>query len=922
MDKIEIQILDSSWTGTIDVNNDGRFPITLTSSIADISNINERSGSYSFPFEIETTKENEIYFEHLYYTTQKNYKNFDDKKDARIIINGIDIDDGTIRIQEVVSKENYRKYKFTFYGNNLDWVVQMKGKTFQDLPYLDTTYTYDKNTVTGSWSKVAGDYYPVFSYIKRGNRKSGTELSTSDFYPDYYMYDVIKEAFKSVGYTVSSSWLEQSEIKKLFTPFFGLNFKRTQADIDANSFSVDFQNTQQTLVENNLAAGTVYTLDLDSTYSSPPLTQSQQTWNLLTGNSAGQLNLSNGQYTAPYNGYYDIRLTGTFEIIYDSSWSRAPQDAINYRIDIDGLSYLMSQTAPLQSSNTVSGVTTEVYELDANLSSFYMNSGQIVKPTVLFYSSSFADAGMDFVFQHTELNYKLDLKEILVDGEVFNWKTVSDDKKSLLKYITDVAKIHNLYFRTNTSTKTVYIEPRDNFYNALTTAENWTDRIYENRQYSFKYNSSFYKRNHFYGYAEDDNDKYLEEKTKEFKEELMGVTHVYPSKFDEGTTEMRTEIISPTLTYEDEFGVVCATMIDDETGIADPTTNFNPRLLYYNYSTQLSVDLSTDTSFTLEGTTYSNIPYCLPFDHYQNNTKRVDVAGNLSFKDLDSVSGRYTQYYQKTAREIADGITLYISFKFDFVDYRNLDFRKPIFIDNRFPDIEGYWYIQKVKGFNNDVATDFELIKAKNYSNLTLVPNVDEGDLVAPDGIDASANRITSSISRSPSTVYGQNNKVEGGNVVIGYNLEATGTNTYRTGVHNVDVSTDVFQLGAGSEQNPFSLIRVDSQGNVVFNGQLIRGDLFNQTIVKERSTDTILSRQTKTYIIDTSSNDVAISLSGSYQIGDTWNIKKKYAANKITFNMGSGTYQIDWSTTSPQITNLYTNFVLQYIGDNKFIKL
>ena len=185
MDKIQIQILDSSWSGVVDVNNDGKFPFALTSSIADISKISDRSGSWSFPFEVVSTKENDKFLEHLYYASQKNYKNFDDKKEAKVIINGIDIDTGTVRIERIASKKNDRKYKWTFYGNNLDWVLLMASNTFQDLPYLDNTFTYSSTEVANSWTTVAGDYNPLYSYIKRGNRKSATELSTVDFYPDY-----------------------------------------------------------------------------------------------------------------------------------------------------------------------------------------------------------------------------------------------------------------------------------------------------------------------------------------------------------------------------------------------------------------------------------------------------------------------------------------------------------------------------------------------------------------------------------------------------------------------------------------------------------------------------------------------------------------------------------------------------------------
>jgi hypothetical protein len=764
--------------------------------------------------------------------------------------------------------------------------------------------------------------------MKRGNRQSATQMSVSDFYPDYYMYDVIREAYKSIGYKVQSDWLEQAEIKKIVTPFFGKNFKRTQADLDANSVTADIQggliNVEFGSKPSLLDYQSPY-LAVDSSYTFPNTLLGELDWNVLIGNTVANLDVTNGIYTAPYTGYYDVG--GIYEsyLTYDSSISGYPSGSTlgfncEYWVRRNGTNtYTYLGQNAFNPTTTTSGGLTTLTRIDAPLlPSLFLAAGETIEISFRYRISN--APLMDFKVGHNKAEFKVKLLDILISGETFNWATVSDDKVSLLKYVTDVAKVHNLYFRTNVTTRTVYIEPRDDFYNALSTAVDWTDRIYQSRQYELKYNSSFYKRNQFYGYAKDSNDKFAEAKTKEFVEELMATTHNYPDKFDEGTTELRTEFISPTLSYEDEFGVVTAHMVEDESGSASRTANFNPRLLYYNYDTQLSVDLSTDTSWTFEGVNYNSIPYVLPYDYYQGSVKRADVAGNLSFKDLNSVNGRFTDYHAKTVKEIVEGMTLYISLLFDFVDYKNLDFRKPIYIDNRYPDIEGYWYIQKIENFTNDIATDFELIQAKNFTKETLNPR-NLGDDVVSDGSEGNeTNRLTSNVSNGEREVLGFYNVVEGSNTVVGNNLEATGIRTVRMGVHNVDVSTDLFQLGVGSNEQPYSLIRSDIDGNILFNGQLIYGDLYDALIVQTKTANFTLDRLTKTYIVDTTSGNIKVSLSGTYQIGDTWNLKKKVAANQFDFFMSI--YEIDWSGSSPIITTALDNIVLQYIGNDKFIIL
>lgn len=969
MDKIEIQILDetNNILGTLEVDNDGKFPFNLTTGVADLKNLNDRSGSFSTSFKVKATKENDILLEHIYYADEKNYKDFDADKPCRVLVNGLSIEKGVLRVDRISTKENIRDYTFQFYGNNMEWVLSMQDKYFADLPYLDQQFKYDSSTTENSWSNVAGTDSPVFALHNKGGRITPYTVSVNDMYPDYFAYDVIKDAFKLIGWNVSSSFIEQSHFKKLITPFFGNNFKLTDAQTTAEEAFVRLTDEVPNLdISATLTSGgfTDSLFFLDNSYSSltllpwfggtvtsgftetSPYYDNGDNWALYSGTYDAY------EYTAPQNGYYNIYLDSSVTLEANNGYSNSMLVYYVYSGAVTPVNLgAMTSTGSVNNETTVGTYTVNKISTQREKLGIYLNQGERIWIGGRAGYSGTATGSTGFrITHHNNTTVKVVLDDALLEGNYFNWQEVSDNQFSLLKYITDIGKLFNWYFRTNNANKTVYIETRDDFYNSLSTAVDWTDKIDNNKQYELYFNSKFYTQLHKFTYAEDSDDEFVDWFNDTYNQKVQELVHEYPEKFKTGTTTLSTEIIAPTLSIHDKYGIdskvnpIISYMVEgvpykDEKPVK--RNNWNPRLLYYEYGTQTNLDgTNREWNWNSEATNRTNIPYALSFSKVVGNQTLASVAGNLDFKDLISYdydtgildtsiseNGLVSNYYRKTLREILEGRTLRINLFIDLDDYKNLDFRKPIYFDNRYPDIEGYWRIQKVNNFNpiGKGSTKFELIKAKNFlplgytnKNTDVFTDIDEDVSAFRTGnvVDQTRNQSTGN-----EQVLGYDNNVNPKSTVVGSNLTSV-SNNVRMGIYNQDVSTDTFQLGAGSEVDSFSLIRVDEAGNVVFNGQLIRGDLFDSTIVQTKTVNFTLSRLTKTYLVDTSSSDVQIRLSGTYQIGDTWNIKKIATSNIINFNMskGGGSYEIDYSTTSPIITSLYTNMQLQYIGDDKFI--
>jgi hypothetical protein len=264
-----------------------------------------------------------------------------------------------------------------------------------------------------------------------------------------------------------------------------------------------------------------------------------------------------------------------------------------------------------------------------------------------------------------------------------------------------------------------------------------------------------------------------------------------------------------------------------------------PRLLFFRYGGQQDLDGNArDFNWRGEATNRTVIPYGLPFPVISEGVTLADVQGKLTFKEVEGQDGLWYDHYRITAAEIDEGKRLSLNIQTDLQDYNDLDFREVWYFDNRYPEIEGYWRLVKLAGYkptSSDISVKHEFIQAKVVEGAT--PTPDPIDLV-DSGLDSQYSYFryvppnTGTNSRNvlnsgrQGVNYGYDNDIQdAGNLAFGRGLTDTGENNLRLGVNNSDVSTDTFQLGAGTPDNPFSLIRVDREGNTIFNGEVLIKD-------------------------------------------------------------------------------------------------
>ena len=175
---------------------------------------------------------------------------------------------------------------------------------------------------------------------------------------------------------------------------------------------------------------------------------------------------------------------------------------------------------------------------------------------------------------------------------------------------------------------------------------------------------------------------------------------------------------------------------------------------------------------------------------------------------------------------------------------------------------------------------------------------------------------------------FGYNNYLtNNNNSVYGSNSRAIGQNQLVYGMYNVDassdVSTDLLHFGVGVEGNPRTLIRVDENGTVYFNGSELPLEGGSGSVV-EVTSDTTALESVNTYLVDTSGGDVTMTLPIDVAEGKQWNFKKMDSANTLTVigdDDGAGsTYPIDEDASGVTVLSQYDNITIKKTNIDEFI--
>lgn len=866
--KVEIKILDTvnDIVGTLDIEDTLTSPFKISKSNASISNIKARSGTFSTSFTVPATANNNRLLQNIKNINQDIItKNVLDRKEAAVYENGLIIERGFIKIKEIQNTNGVGGYEIVFFGDNLQWATAADELKINDINFNGNTLTFtEANIKAAQAGTYDGGYDYTFALINRGQWHSATTLLIDDFFPDLYIKAIVERGLNQLGYKLESAFMDTDAFKKLIMPFKGVfaptDELKTQNEVkvklttditidslDYGQFSADKtpNPNKNILVANRIKFGSVIT------------------------DAASNYDASTGYYTAPFSGVFRFKGVIRYKSLVNSTWFHfypvkgtsvaesvyMTQDYFNNNapIDVDGLnSYVYPSAINYWSQVNSTFLSQSNGTSDFNYDfTFDLAAGDVIS----FYATTdanfvtLADVGSTFFGKPVKILSGTTMEAYFVEsnystGSVVSVSYLYDSDLRLLDVINDLTRMFNLHFETNNDSKTVTIEPRDDFYLPITEALDWTSKLDYSKPYNINHVEQ-YKKELEFAYKKDSYDGYVAGWEDEKNTTLAQYKHLLPERFENGVSRYELDIFSPTMHIIDTkakqqtVGVgspITARLwknYNSDTSYPSFTTEFNYRILNYVYGTQTD-DSGNAVKIQFNGE-YTNIPAAL-FESYQYATAPINLNWNGS-------DGLFATYYSKTIQHIESTPRASAYFDLNSSDIRNFSFRKPIYID--YPsELKGYYIVESIEHFdfkqntvkvnllkyinvepvaintapviNTNLSTKQKtVITDSNNEQLINVKQSVDGALPTP--LDSNVVK-----SNNQTTVLQNNtgNQAVGGSGSVVWGVGLTSTGYYQTiyGVNNKPDKDAQVIIGGGTPEEPANAITI-KDGNVQFYG-------------------------------------------------------------------------------------------------------
>ena len=591
--------LDITGIGVIDLGEHESSPFKLTKSLSDISILRGRSDTRSTEFVIPDSKENVKALKAFFDSRFANKEDIDAELPCSYIIGGKFQELGTVKVNTAKNNEGFREFVCVYFSGNLEWWRALKNYTIATLDWSDVGINSDGvfersyAHVSGSWSNTEGVVFPLIDRGRSDQPLNEVRVNSLDFYPELFVKTIIDKMFEAVGFSYDSTFLNSAEFKRYILTYSGDRFvKHTSTE----------ERIAKTRLQNNAAQTTFPYVPVSNEWAATSVnvrvsgaTVGAGSWSDVND----PLNeLDNTEFVSSLDQYYTVR----HEINFLSDRNTPPPVYIGF--------YTVVRDP---SGNTVSTHRTfaDKFEIPqtggdqsimTEIEGVYIPTGykatlayqvwrEDVDPNFLSEAVVRLNSGTTTSYIPSENNNEIPL------GGSYTISEVWDNVTTCFDWFNDFSRAFNLYFETDTALRKVRIEPRDDFYEDLSDAEDWSERLDASKEIVIQYNSKLHVQDNSFAYADDGNDGRMKIYNEGRKHPYMSYTHRYPDKFEKGSNTLELKNISGTfpgiywdsVPHENNRAVPPITAqlwTEDSYTSPDRSTRFKSRLLEYNFKHQ------------------------------------------------------------------------------------------------------------------------------------------------------------------------------------------------------------------------------------------------------------------------------------------------------------------------------------------------
>lgn len=824
----------SEQLGTIELVDHSEFPLALTWSTGDFTDITKRSGSYSKTFKVPASKLNSHILAYLY-KIGINFYDIHAHCQAEVLYNGIPFFKGKLKINSATQTSHPNEYDLELTGENLEWVEYMKNNSIRDIDYgnqiasyyddewsellgynqrtaaaTTKSHPYTEAYAIASWNNFPDKFDYVYGLKSYGAWSAGNKVTVNDLRPDVSIAHIISESFKKAGYQLNSTFCNSSFFKRLVLAFTGEAFTKAANENDDMLFKSVLCTAKS--FEN-------FTRDSSTGYVLLPINDCSGSFDY--GN-----NYTNNIYSIPGNSVQRFKVAG--QVVMNNWHEKLRYFGIGIaRLTPNGIVPIVEEPIGFDGNGQVQPIN-----VDTNFIHFSQGEKIIVYTIVKTHNWITPNiSNKSPRFKITELEFSNEVTGEIIEGVSYEVSQVLPDIKQI-DVLTGVMNMFNLYFKTDSISKVVYCEPRDQFLKPLREAIDWTHKFDFGKPADIEYLDD-YKRNITFKYKLDTKDAFLKQQTETTKKHQGSLSLVLPEKFNPGNQELGVKNFAYTLTFQDQSiifpfnttnaGPEMPRLWKDLTPYPEVSYDFAPRILYYEGAVQKSLPNQLGNLAPVSWN-FGNTP---SFRTKYPSLKAVTL-------NFGTAGGLVNSYYKNTLAQITDGRQLVAYFNLNITDILNLDLQRPIFIDH--PTLKGYYYITTLADFrpakglpvkvtllpilvNNDIDIDFTN-QADYTSSSRMAPTLGPGTGNAA----LYGNTNLGELIQTPSTVLhnGTGNWAPAGtgSIAIGQGVVANARNQTVLGAYNVVSPTDIVQVGAGSSaQDRYRALTFTHDGNFLVQG-------------------------------------------------------------------------------------------------------
>ena len=741
---------DASVVGELEITSHTDFPLAMTFQISDFKDITSTSGDYSKTFKFPATKNNNNILKHLYIPNINNANNITERKPCRIISGGMYTQLGLIRITGV---GGYGKvpssYSGVFYGNNLTWASDLGDAYMNQLDWGTDgdNLEYNKTSIMATWQDVdcnsnpnsyivypitsygqyneegdtrtiqlldtAWDYSGIgtsakvgyFGFTNSGNSYE-TPSPTPDWRPAVFVKNTLDKLFGSVGYKISSAFMDTAEFKK--NVWLLPNFKYNNPDDRFKLLSYGNGFTGEGFISSllidppsdNSYADFTSIIDLNNAGSDFVLnTNTDNTgWDAATGIFTVQ---EYGEYTTILNnfGLYATRVNysgGSLDVDYAKIQLQVQtvgQSGLSSWVSVSEIQtdsfYDSGSSSPIQTEPAASQIFTGQIE-----ETRYLNKGDKLRLNLLvrartaayddneirlyLFGSSTPTSVTTSDNANGQYTIAIDPNNVAY-GQTYNLTDVMNPDYKQIDFIKGIAHTYNLQMTTDESTKTVYIEPFDSFYKPYKDAIDWTGKLSRADEITDKWIENDLKRSLVFKYKSDNADAKVKARGEVYFDDVEDeypYRETLPDTFEKGDSTFENPFFAGTYNAKDT-NTTANPNVDtaysaclwtgnhspNDSGRTNKGFDFLPRLLYWNkyspanatpfFLTPKKAKVQTWSSkieliaadATLIGTTaLSGIYPQATMINRDSTTSPILSYGNVFVRDYYDATGVYTAY--------------------------------------------------------------------------------------------------------------------------------------------------------------------------------------------------------------------------------------------------------------------------------------